>query len=541
MGGTGRFDSVARDERLVQVAETGGAWIVILGAGILARSYDLGSESLWVDEVYSVAVRADATVPELLTAPDPHPPLYYALLGIWMDAFGTGAVSARSLSVCLGVATIPLIYLLGRELATHRAGLLTAAVLAVTPIHVQYSREARMYALLVFLATLTSWLYVRYYRTDHEPWVLAGYTLATVALLYTHAFAVFVLAAHALHAIVVWYREPPGPLPEAKRLVAVVGVLTIAILPLVGQATSVLDGDRPTGLVTWISEPGVWDLTAALRSYSGRLINYPFYDPGGLSQPISVVALSAVLVGAFSFLFNEWGQDAFADAVPAPRSFALLLLGVPILGPFVASSVVFPMYVVRYTLAAIVGFALFAGTGTTFLEYRPVELLLAVAIVGSLAMGTVVYHDTETNEPWGAVADQVAENHREGDVVHVEPEWATTTMAYHMNHSVEPASNASATELDPEGRIWLIVRNPAQEPTSAYEPDFVVTETWSEGTLTVFVLVPAPEPPSNATERTPYRTVAANTEVVGNPHQGATHHQGNHLAFAAADPWWCEW
>ena len=76
------------------------------------------------------------------------PPLYYALAWLWTQVTGTGEFGLRSLSALAGVATVPVAYLLGAELRGRRAGLVAAALVAVNPMLLWYSQEARAYALL---------------------------------------------------------------------------------------------------------------------------------------------------------------------------------------------------------------------------------------------------------------------------------------------------------------------------------------------------------------------------------------------------------
>ena len=56
---------------------------------------------------------------------------------------GTGEFGLRSLSALAGVATVPVAYLIGVELRGRRAGLMAAALVAVNPMLLWYSQEAR--------------------------------------------------------------------------------------------------------------------------------------------------------------------------------------------------------------------------------------------------------------------------------------------------------------------------------------------------------------------------------------------------------------
>src|SRR6478735_5350179 len=83
------------------------------------------------------------------------PPLYYALAWLWTQVAGTGEWGLRSLSAVAGVATIPVAFLVGRELRGQRVGLLAAALVAVNPMLLWYSQEARAYSLLGLFCALS--------------------------------------------------------------------------------------------------------------------------------------------------------------------------------------------------------------------------------------------------------------------------------------------------------------------------------------------------------------------------------------------------
>ena len=75
----------------------------------------------------------------------------------------------RSLSALFGAATVPLAYCIGAELSSRRAGLITAALVAVNPMLIWYSQEARSYALLVFFCAASLLFFARALRTRSGP------------------------------------------------------------------------------------------------------------------------------------------------------------------------------------------------------------------------------------------------------------------------------------------------------------------------------------------------------------------------------------
>lgn len=125
------------------------------------------------------------------------PPLYYALAWFWTQVTGTGEVGLRSLSAVAGVLTVPVTYFVGRELRGCRTGVLAAALVAVNPMLLWYSQEARAYALLGLFCALSLLFCVRAMqsggRRDFTWWgVFSALALAT------HYFAVFPLVAEVL-------------------------------------------------------------------------------------------------------------------------------------------------------------------------------------------------------------------------------------------------------------------------------------------------------------------------------------------------------
>lgn len=114
-----------------------GPWLLlaILAIAAFLRLHALGSESLWLDEAFSVVwckTSLVAMVRSTITS-ETHPPLYYILLHFWMLAFGQSEAAVRSLSACFGILSVLLLYHVGRELFDRKVGLLASFFLAVLP------------------------------------------------------------------------------------------------------------------------------------------------------------------------------------------------------------------------------------------------------------------------------------------------------------------------------------------------------------------------------------------------------------------------
>jgi len=199
--------------------------------GVAVRFSSLGLQSYHHDEVITAARVISGSFGQMLhevKASESNPPLYYVLAWGWAKAFGTGEVGLRSLTALFGAATVPVAYFIGRELASRRVGLIAAALVAVSPMLIWYSQEARSYALLVFFCALSFLFFARALDTRRGS-DLALWALASALALCSHYFAIFAVAIEAAWLAVALRDRWRVVLPAIAAVVAV----GLALLPLI--------------------------------------------------------------------------------------------------------------------------------------------------------------------------------------------------------------------------------------------------------------------------------------------------------------------
>lgn len=134
--------------------------LVIFFAGIILRFVNL-NQSLGLDEAINVLATQKFSfwgmISEYAVA-DFHPPGFFIILWLWTKLFGIGEIFVRIPSLVFGVVTIYFVYLLGKKIYSKQLGLLAALLLAINPLHIYYSQEARMYSLATFAAVLSFYL-----------------------------------------------------------------------------------------------------------------------------------------------------------------------------------------------------------------------------------------------------------------------------------------------------------------------------------------------------------------------------------------------
>ena len=203
----------------------------VVGLTVLAallRLPTLSQQSFWLDEGYTMRLLRLPLHQMLKTVPktESTPYLYYAVAWVWTRAFGQGEYGVRSLSAVAGVATVPIVYWAAQRIAGRRAAAIAALLIAVSPLMVWFSQEARSYALAALLSSLTVLCLTGYERTRRGAW-LAGWAASAALGLATHYFLVFVIAPELL-----WLWQVA---PRDRRLAAAAGVVLAvgcALLPL---------------------------------------------------------------------------------------------------------------------------------------------------------------------------------------------------------------------------------------------------------------------------------------------------------------------
>ncbi|MBN1137236.1 MAG: glycosyltransferase family 39 protein, partial [Anaerolineae bacterium] len=348
----------------------------LLGAVTLValalRLYGLDAQSLWYDEAFSVYL-ASMGLEEITarTAADIQPPLYYYLLHGWMRLFGNGEVAVRSLSVLLGLLTVPLIYFAGVELFQSRiAGLLAALLIAISPLHIWYAQEVRMYTLLTFLCLLSGYLLLRLTATT-GGWkaaaLWAGFTAANIAAIYTHYFAFFVLAFQAAYLFWTWGRKRMRPRHLVVGGVASGAAILVAYLAWLPNLLTRFEAD--TSYLEGRLKLGEVLADIAILFTGGESLTEADGLPlaAGLAF-VLVLCLAALLARAASTTRRQPEDER--GALPAAYDPILFLLLYLLLPPalILAMSYAAPKFNARYVMMSHPALLLILGGGLTALH-----------------------------------------------------------------------------------------------------------------------------------------------------------------------------
>jgi hypothetical protein len=188
-GAPGRLERL-RQTRATAIALFGG----LLAISLAFKVRGLGS-AYWIDEGLSVGIGSHPLldIPGLLKQ-DGSPPLYYMLLHVWMDVFGTKEFATQFLSLIFGLLCVPAAFWAGWTLFGRRVAWAAAALAALNPFLTLHSYEARMYSLMTLLGLLATTAFAKAFVLGQRRWIPV-FSVLLALMLYTHNWAIFFGAA----------------------------------------------------------------------------------------------------------------------------------------------------------------------------------------------------------------------------------------------------------------------------------------------------------------------------------------------------------
>jgi mannosyltransferase len=439
----GRFGSLAR------------AGLVTL-LGFLVFGWQVGRAGLWRDEAATiVACRRSLTDVLDLTRNLDLVHLAYYLLARLAWQLGGSVTAVRLISVIAMSLTAGMLVQIGRRLGSVWLGVLAGLLLVVNPFATRYAQEARPFAVVALLATISTYLLLRLCEPAPAPWVPPAYATGLVFLGLFNVLALMLVLVHACYVQIVE--------PTARRrwlLAATAGVAVIAPFVLVTSTQR--------GQVSWIVAPRFFDLRALLTAEFGSRI-----------APLLIGAVVLVVVLT----------QAVLRTTPAPPNLAALVLGGAwaVLPPVLLWSVsqVIPMWDAHYLLFSLPGLALLlAGLTPEVDRLRFTPRLAAAIVVPVVLLAALGIHDQRAyrdpvsghSENLENIADYLYANAEVGDaVLFVPSELRVISEVYPtafnglddvaLDQTPLEAANLVGTpieaaqlpiRLQPHQRVWLI-------------------------------------------------------------------------------------
>jgi uncharacterized membrane protein len=378
--------------------------VAALTVAVFVLHFSQVNQSLFGDEVFTyhdvVGHSFSSLLSGVYTGGENSPPLFFVLA--WLSAkLADPTVWIRLPSIVLGSATVPVVYLLGRQVVGRGAGLVGAAIVALSPFCVYYGVEARPYATMAFLVALSTFGLLKALDSRSWTWWLV-YALAAAAAAYTHYTSAFVLAVQAAWSL--WAARDRIRTPLLANLLIV--LLYVPWLPHL----------RGKGLKTFEAfEP----LTASnvVKDLVRVIPGYPYASLRGIPTVAGLVAIGGcVLIGVVAAI---WRQVRQRPSTRAPSRLPLLValaVATPI-GLFLYSLIVTDLWLARGLYASLPAAALVLALLLVRLPGPLAVATIAVTLVTLLAASLRAISPDYVRTPFRAMAAYLDHNARPRDPV----------------------------------------------------------------------------------------------------------------------------
>jgi len=465
--------------------------ITLLGGWL--RFYAIGQKGLWLDEAFSVWLGWHR-LPEMwgwIARIDQHPPLYYTLLNLWMR-LGDDASTVRMLSAMIGTLTIPVIFLLGRRLAGPGTGLLAALLLAVSPFHVRFAQEARMYALLALTAA-AAMACLAYLLSEDPPATLSGlasqparrraageappcpvlrdsslswlccgafgskplrmtpgkgafrhgllwggYVVFTAAAMLTHSTALLLPVATNLFVFgLMWQRRKAPPAPQSWGGVRAAEFESPSLRSWLRAQAGVLLLWGAIWLPAFIGQAGgvyreFWMPAPTWRTVLDTLGN--FLSAHLPRQQVPWIDVIWVLYAALLAL-----GIVTLRRRPAVLALLLTLFLTPLLGELLVS-LRRPVFYDRTLIWATIPLYVLLAAGIAALRRWPYVLAVAAILVAANGVSLGEYYGNFRKEGWRDAAAYVSQQAREGDLILFNASWVQIPFDFYFRAARKPVT-----------------------------------------------------------------------------------------------------
>jgi len=318
--------------------------------------------SIWIDESGSLLITGSdsyANIARRVTV-DAHPPLWYWVLKPWLQVFGINIIASRAQSALFMISGVAIWYHFIKSRFSRDLGLLSLALMVSNPMIIHYAIEGRMYALSILLVAISCVLVTGRWR-----WRWYAYWPCAVAMLYTHYFLVFPIAAQFMFLLL--RRDQQG---LSLSWIVVYGASIIVgfapWLPIAYAQTKMTVNDwfwigpiSPNTVFSYV-------LSTFVHRYNQDLTAFRVFP-----ALLYLAAWATAMINA-------------ARAKGGPYALLWLLVAIPWVCLFLLSSGIMPVFDPRYVLFSLPALITLLAAGVLASPSRWRWLVVAVLVAGHL-------------------------------------------------------------------------------------------------------------------------------------------------------------
>jgi mannosyltransferase len=388
--------------------------LVVVGA--ILRLYQL-NKGFWGDELFSIHLHDDLYAFLFTPGGDSFRPFFFLIMYLW-KFIATTPFEFRIVPFLFGVATIPYFFRLGQLLFKKSEAIISTFLLVVSPFHISFSQELRMYSAEMFFVTASLYYYASFLE---NPKVI---TLWVSSLF---LFLGIITHIHVLLIVPMYVIYPLWRFREYKHLVRSIllslGVISIFSLPFLYQAFLTKGNLLSASTIVDIPSSIPKVIAAFSLGYTGfRLGELNIARAIGIHEITSnLFIICASIIGfGFSLFFALLSLRERKKEM----EYVFLWFVVPILVGFLLAIITNnPTIKEKYLIYASGGYYFLIGKGITSAvkRYRALAAIMVIALVGTLGFSLYNYYFDKQNygreENFEALTEYLRVNAHSGDNV----------------------------------------------------------------------------------------------------------------------------
>lgn len=333
--------------------------ILIFLIFFILRFYRLGYHDLWYDEAHTAQFSRSLWIGW-------NAPLYWIMLHFWTKISGVSEFSLRFPSFLFSFFSLIFIFLLGKALFNKKIAVISSIIMGLSPLHLWYAQEARDYSMVLFFATLSSYLLIKAVKEKQSKlWIF--FTLTSIIGFYTSYFYILLFLAQCIY--ILFLKRSKISFKEIIYFLLIMA----AFLPYLPRF---LDKFYYVSQGFWVPKPTWQSLVITFENF---ILGY--------NGSYSLYIISDILAAVF-FVYAIWAGRK--PELKKSLIFCLTLCFIPILLAFFFSRKFFSIYLDRGLIIFSPYFYLILGLGIYYLD-RILRVILSILLISIMLVADFRY------------------------------------------------------------------------------------------------------------------------------------------------------
>ena len=430
---------------------------LLLILALSVRLYDLNTEDAWFDEGFTLLSVSEDSISGTIDVSqevESKPFGFYVILNLWSKLFGASIFSLRFFSVLVGIISVGLIYLLGKELFSEDVGLYSAFFLSISLFDVIYSQEARVYSFFSTLTILSILMFVKLVKKelldkkngennlfDNNNTYFIWLFLTNFLLNSIHYFSWLIICCETIIFIYLFRKD----IYNLKKWFFYIGLTFISSIPFV---ISMLENFSKINLKL----VGVFSVMWGFPLFVSKLGLFLLFIMG-----ILFVLAIYLIVKKHQIILD------FYENIKK-KHLVFLLIGIILYHLLIfifVRDLYSPFFLTRFSLFCLP--FLFILFGKILVDFKLKKLkAFSIVLILILALTSLaVYYNETTKEEWAGVAQLIANDSNE-DVVFFDIGSATVPFSYYFDGKNQLTSLSKENKddfdlLKNQDNFWLVL------------------------------------------------------------------------------------